>query len=151
MIVALTLLGALLASAATGGEALTGKMAIYDELLGAQWTCTLGTATYFAAYTVAPGNTLHGHLSSKSGTEDAYFGYDAHRKLYWTANADSTGATESQTSADGVTFVGSLNDGTTSSRATNIFTISNAHKWVVRARGSADGHPYDVTASCRRS
>ncbi|HLI96739.1 MAG TPA: hypothetical protein VKT72_11725 [Candidatus Baltobacteraceae bacterium] len=50
MIGALTLLGALLASTATGAQTLTGKMAIYDNLLGARWTCTLGKATYFAAY-----------------------------------------------------------------------------------------------------
>jgi hypothetical protein len=151
MIIALTLLGALLASTTTDGETLTGTMAIYNDLLGARWTCSMGTATYFAAYTVAPGNTLHGHLYSKNGAEDAYFGYDAQRKRYWTGNADSTGATESQRSADGVTFVGILNDGATTSKATNVFTISSAHKWVVRARGSAGGHPYDVTATCLRS
>jgi hypothetical protein len=130
---------------------LTGKMAIFKDLLGARWTCTLGPATYFAAYTVAPGNTLHGHLYSKDSTEDAYFGYDAQRKLYWTDGADSTGATESQASADGLTFAGTLNDGMTTSRATRVFTISSAQKWVVRARGSAGGKPYDVTATCLRN
>lgn len=151
MVVAFTLVGALLASAPAAGQTLTGKMAIYNDLLGAPWTCSMGPATYAAAYTVAPGNTLNGNLYSKDGTEDAYFGYDAQRKVYWTANADSTGATESQTSADGVTFVGTLNDGSTTSNATNVFTISSARKWVVHARGSASGHPYDVTATCLRS
>jgi hypothetical protein len=150
MIIALTLLGALLASTTTGSERLTGKMAIYNDLLGARWTCTLGTATYFAAYTAARGNTLHGHLYSKDQTEDEYFGYDAQRKLYWISSADSTGATESQTSVDGMTFVGTLNDGRTTTRATNIYTIHGAHKWVVHARGSAGGHAYDVTATCLR-
>lgn len=135
MIIALTLVGALLANTATGGETLTGKMAIYTDLLGPRWTCTMG----------------NGHLYSEDGTEDTYFGYDGQRKLYWTDNADSTGATESQKSADGVTFDGTLNDGSTTSKATNIFTISSAHKWAVRARGFAAGHPYDVTATCRRN
>lgn len=151
MIIALTLLGTLLASTAPGGGPLTGKMAIFNDLLGARWTCSMGKATYFATYSAAAGNTLHGHLYSKDSMEDAYLGYDAHRKLYWTANADSTGATESQTSVDGVTFVGTLNDGTATSRATNIFTIDGAHKWIVRARGSAGGHPYDVTVTCLRN
>ncbi|HLI96738.1 MAG TPA: hypothetical protein VKT72_11720 [Candidatus Baltobacteraceae bacterium] len=84
-------------------------------------------------------------------SEDAYFGYDAQRKLYWTDDADSTGATESQTSANGVTFAGTLNVGNTTSEATRVFTISSAHKWIVRARGSASGHPYDVTARCLRN
>jgi hypothetical protein len=146
----IALFGALSASAALGAETLTGKMAIYEDLLGTRWTCSLGTASYFAAFTAAAG-TLHGRLYSKDSTEDAYFGYDAARKLYWTDSADSTGATESQTSADGVTFVGTLNDGSTTSRATRVFTITSAHKWVVRARGSAGGHSYDVTATCLRS
>jgi hypothetical protein len=151
MIIAVSLIGGLLASTATAGETLTGKMAIYDDLLGAPWTCSMGTATYFAAYTVVPGNALHGHLYSKDGTEDAYFGYDAQHNVYWTSNADSTGATEAQRSPDGVTFTGTLNDGTATSNATNVFTITGAHKWVVRARGSAGGHPYDVTATCLRN
>lgn len=144
---ALALAGVVLASTATGGG-LTGKMATYDDLLGSQWTCTIGTARYFAAYTIESGNTLHGHLYSKDSSEDAYYGYDAKRKLYWTASADSTGATESQTSVDGVFFAGTLNDGATTSKATNIFTINGAHRLLVRARGSAGGHPYNVTATC---
>lgn len=151
MLIALTLIGTLLASAAAGPTTLTGKMTIFNNLLGARWTCSLGKATYFAEYAVTAGNTLHGHLYSKDSREDAYFGYDAHRKLYWTASADTTGATESQTSADGMTFVGTLNDGATTSRATNVYTINSAHKWVVRARGSAGGQPYDVTATCLRN
>ncbi len=151
MLVVLSLLGTLLAATATGSEALTGKMAIYNDLLGPRWSCSVGKASYFVAYAVTPGNTLHGQLYSQEGTEDSYFGYDAKRKIYWTANADSTGATESQRSPDGVTFVGTLNDGTTTSKATNAFTIDGPKRWVVRARGTAGGHPYDVTATCLRS
>ena len=150
MMVAVLFLGALLASPATGDAMLTGKMAIYNDLLGARWTCAIGKITYFADYTVAPGNALHGHLSSGDGTEDTYFGYDTKRKVYWSDNADSTGATESQMSADVQTFVGTLNDGRTTSKATNVITITSARKWVIRARGTAGGHPYDVTATCLR-
>jgi hypothetical protein len=150
MIVALSLFGALLASTAAPGETLTGKMAIYNALLGAPWSCSVGPVSYSAAYTVAPGNVLHGELTAKDGTEDTYFGYDAKRSVYWTANADSTGATESQTSADGVTFGGAFNDGTSTSNATNVFTIEGPSKWTVHAQGSAGGHPFDVTATCLR-
>ncbi|MGB8518890.1 MAG: hypothetical protein WCD38_01855 [Candidatus Tumulicola sp.] len=138
-------------AAAVGGETLTGKMAMYRDLLGAPWTCTLGTAKYFAAYSALPANTLHGHLYSKDSSEDAYFGYDAKRKLYWTDSADSNGATESQTSVDGVSFVGTLNNGGATSKSTNVYTIGNVHKWTVRARGSSAGQPYDVLATCVRA
>jgi hypothetical protein len=151
MIIALALIGTLLASTSTGSTALTGKMAVFDDLLGPTWTCTLGTFKYFAAYAAGPGNTLHGHLYSPDSSEDTYFGYDAQRKLYWIDSADTTGATESQTSSDGMTFVGTLNDGGTISKATNTYTISSASKWLVHALGSAGGHPYDVTATCVRS
>ena len=137
-------------STAAAGATVGGKMARYANWLGSPWTCTLGTATYFATYSVAPGNTIHGHFYSKEGSEDAYFGYDAKRKRYWAASADSNGETESQTSADGVTFAGTLNDGHGTSKASNAYTISSARKWVVRARGSADGHAYDVLATCVR-
>ena len=150
MMRSLVLVGVILANIAAGGETVTGKMAIYDDLLGARWTCTLGTVMYFAAYNVEAGNTLHGHLYSKDSSEDVYYGYDPQRKLYWSASADSSGSTESQTSLDGVTFVGMLNDGHSMSKATNIFTIHDAHKWFVRARGNAGGHPYDVSATCLR-
>jgi hypothetical protein len=143
-------LGALLPAPAIGSETLTGRMAVFESLLGAPWTCSAQAATYSAAYTVAPGNTLHGHLYSKDGDEDEYVGFDAQRNVYWVDDADSNGATESQTSADGKTFTGSLSDGGVTSPATNVYTISSTHQWVVRARGSAGGHPYDVTATCLR-
>ena len=147
IVAAFAVIGALPVAA---GETLTGKMAKYHDLLGAPWTCTLGTATYYAAYSIGPGNTLHGHLYSKDSSEDTYYGYDAQRKLYWIDSSDSTGSVMSQTSADGVTFVGTLNDGSATTKATNAYTISSAHKWTVRASGTAGGHPYDVTATCRR-
>ncbi len=137
--------------AVADGEMLTGKMAMYRDLLGAPWTCTLGTSKYVAAYSAMPANTLHGHLYSKDSSEDEYFGYDPKRKLYWTDSADSNGATESQTSLDGVTFVGTLNDGSATSKSTNVYTIGNTHKWTVRARGSSAGQPYDVSATCVRT
>lgn len=77
-IAALLLLSTTPAVAGTG--ALTGKMAMYGDLLGRPWTCTLGSSTYSAAYSVGPSNTLHGHLYSNDSSEDEYLGYDAQRK-----------------------------------------------------------------------
>jgi|SRR5579863_1719751 len=151
MIVAFTLLAALSASPAGASEPLTGKMSIYSTLLGARWTCTLGPTKYFAAYDVGPGNTLHGRLYSKDSSEDTYYGYDAAHRRFWTDIADSSGETMSQTSSDGMTFVGTLNDGSTVTKATNSYTIANGHKLIVRARGTAGGHPYDVTSTCTRT
>jgi hypothetical protein len=145
----LTLLATSQARAET--NALTGKMSMYNVLLAGTWSCSAGGSTYSAMYVVAPGNALHGHLSSQQGSEDAYFGYNAATHRYWTVNDDSNGATEAQTSADGVTYAGTLNDGTTTSKATNVFTIVNPRKWTVHASGTAGGKPYDLIATCVRA
>jgi hypothetical protein len=129
---------------------LVGKMAIYNALLGARWTCTLGTVKYFAAYDVGPGNTLHGRLYGKDESEEEYFGYDAQLKRYWADGADTTGTTEAQTSTDGWTFIGTVNQGGTITKASRVFKITNAHTWSVIARGLAGGKPYEVTATCLR-
>jgi hypothetical protein len=131
-------------------SALTGKMRLYDHLLQGKWSCSGGGGTYVAVYTVAPGNVLHGNLYSAQGSEDTYFGYKDATHRYWTANADSTGATESQTSTDGVTYAGTLFDGKTTSKATNVFTMVNSRRWMVHARGTANGQPYDLIANCIR-
>jgi hypothetical protein len=132
-------------------SALAGKMSMYNYLLNGKWSCSGGGGTYFAAYVVAPGNALHGHLYSAQGSEDAYFGYKDAAHRFWTVNADSTGATESQTSADGVTYTGTLFDGKTTSKATNVFTMVNSRRWTVRARGTEGGRPYDLTVTCLRT
>lgn len=136
--------------AAAGDSLLTGKMAMYNYLLSGSWTCTLGSATYFAKYNVESPNVLHGHLFSKGSSEDAYFGYDDKRAEFWTVNADSTGATESQWSPDGVTFTGTLNAEKVTANATNVITKQSDGKWMVAARGTSEGQPYDVTATCVR-
>lgn len=129
-------------------SALTGKMSLYNYLLRGTWSCSGGGSTYFAAYAVAPGNALHGHLYSAQGSEDTYFGYKDAAHRFWTVNADSTGATESQTSADGVTYIGTLSNGKTTSKATNVLTMVNPRRWTVHARGTAGGQPYDLTVTC---
>jgi hypothetical protein len=130
---------------------LTGKMSLYNYLLQGKWSCSGGGSTYFAVYTVAPGNALHGHLYSAQGSEDTYFGYRDATHRFWTVNVDSTGAIESQTSADGVTYTGTLFDGKTTSKATNQFTMVSSQRWTVHARGTAGGQPYDLIATCVRN
>lgn len=140
-----------IAQADAAPSALAGKMSVYNYLLEGKWSCSGGGGTYFAVYTVAPGNALHGHLYSEQGSEDAYFGYKDATRQFWTANADSTGATESQTSADGITYTGTLFDGSTTSKATNVYTMVNSRRWTVHARGTAGGQPYDLIVTCLRS
>jgi hypothetical protein len=89
-------------------------------------------------------------LYSAQGSEDAYFGYDATAHRYWSVSADSNGATESQTSFDGVTYSGKLNDGKTTSDATNVITVVSPKQWTVHARGTAGGQAYDIVATCER-
>jgi hypothetical protein len=137
--------------ARAGPNVLTGKMSIYNDLLAGKWSCSADGSTYSATYAVVPGNALHGHLYSQHGSEDAYFGYNVGTHRYWTVNDDSSGATEAQTSADGVAYAGTLNDGNTTSKATNVFTIVNPRKWTVHAKGTASGKPFDLTATCVRA
>ncbi len=129
---------------------LAGKMTLFNALLGSRWTCTLGTASYYAQYDVVAGNALHGRLYSADSSADSYLGYDVKRKLYWIDEADSAGGTESQTSSDGSSFHGSYNDGAATTKAANTYTITNTRKWTVRARGTSGGQAYDVTATCVR-
>lgn len=129
---------------------LTGKMSRYNDLLGT-WTCSGPGTTYFAEYSVVPRNGLHGHLYSAQGTADTYFGYKEATQRFWTVSIDSAGATESQTSADGVTYTGTLFDGMTTSPATSEFTLVSSRRWTVRDRGTLDGGPYDLIVTCLRS
>lgn len=130
---------------------LTGKMSLYNYLLKGKWNCSAAGSTYYAAYVVAPGNALHGHQYSGAGSEDAYFGYNKATHQFWTTNVDSTGAIESQTSADGATYTGTLFDGKSTSKATNLFTMVSPREWTVHARGTADEQPYDLVATCQRA
>ena len=130
--------------------ALTAKMSRDNYLLAGKWSCSGGGGTYVADYSVAPGNSLHGHLYSAQGSEDEYLGYNDAAHRYWSASVDSSGAIESQTSADGVTYAGTLFDGKTTSKATNVYTEVSPRRWTVRARGTASGHPYDLVVTCMR-
>ncbi|HEX3370688.1 MAG TPA: hypothetical protein VHS56_14005 [Candidatus Cybelea sp.] len=131
--------------------ALTGKMNLYNYLLKGKWSCKAGTSAYSAEYLLAPGDTLHGHLYSAQGSEDTYFGYNVAAHRYWTVSADSNGATESQTSVDGITYTGKLNDGKTLSNTTNIITMVSSKRWTIHARGAEGGQPYDLIVTCERT
>jgi len=75
--------------------ALTGKMSLYNYLLKGKWSCKAGSSAYSADYALEPGNTLHGHLYSAQGSEDAYFGYSDAAHRFRTVSADSTDPIES--------------------------------------------------------
>ncbi len=130
--------------------ALTGKMSLYNYLLKGKWSCSGGGSTYSAEYAVAPGNALHGHLYSAQGSEDAYFGYKDTTHRFWTVSVDSTGAIESQNSKDGVSYTGTLFDGKTTSKATNVFTMVSSRRWTVQARGTVNGQPFNLIVTCGR-
>lgn len=131
--------------------ALAGKMRSYNYLLTGKWSCRAAGSTYAAEYALGPGNTLHGHLYSAQGSEDAYFGYSDPAHRFWTVSADSNGATESQTSVDGVTYTGKVSDGKATSNATNVITEMSPRRWTMHARGTSGGQPYDLIATCERT
>ncbi len=95
-------------------SALTGQMVSMNYLLGPPWSCSTSVPangsrparTYRStiAFDVVPGNALHDHVSSGAYSEDAYYGYDAKSKTYWTNNASNMGSHGYQTSVDGLSF-----------------------------------------------
>lgn len=121
------------------------------QQLKGKWSCKGGGSFYSAEYVLAPGNKLHGHLYSAQGSEGAYVGYSDAVHRFWTVSADSNDAIESQMSADGVTYTGKVNDGKSTSIATNLITMVNPRRWTVHARGMADGQPYNLIATCEQT
>ena len=138
-------------SSSAAPTVLTGKMSLYNYLLPGRWSCDGGGGTYSAEYVLAPGNMLHGHLSSAQGSEDAYFGYSDAARRFWTVGADPNGATESQTSVDGVTYTGKVNDGKMTSNAKERHCYGEQQA-MDRARAwHGGGQPYDLIVTCERT
>lgn len=84
-------------------------------LLGS-WSCTVNLPAMMGAkastgrstltISASPNMTVHSHVSSPEYVSDSYQGYDMKTKTHWLITADTTGEVASETSKDGVTFMG---------------------------------------------
>ncbi|HEY1656200.1 MAG TPA: hypothetical protein VGF86_13930, partial [Candidatus Tumulicola sp.] len=84
--VLLTCLAAFAPARAAGGP-LTGKMALFNYLIGGTWSCSTkmsamdghagGNGRSTVTFDVVPGNVFHDHVASAHYADDDYFGFDA--------------------------------------------------------------------------
>ncbi len=124
---------------------LTGKMAIFNYLLGAPWTCRLvspdgkpsGDFDVTITFEVVASNVLHSHITSPQWFADSYFGFDAKNKIYYRSEAGSFGGAMRQTSVDGIVFSG------TSIRPSGT-VATERDTFRQEADGSSDGSSTDM-------
>ncbi len=93
--------------------ALTGRMAIYNPLLGAPWTCTHQTGNQppvkdagTVTFVVAPQNVLEIVVSGPGFAARNFIGFDAKSNEYWRTEMGVFGGIMRETSSDGVNFSG---------------------------------------------
>ncbi len=140
--------------AIAAGE-LTGKMSAFGYLLGAAWNCSTsvpamgdmpahtdrGTATF----EVAPGNTVHNHVSTPNYSGDFYFGYTDKMGMYWQVDSDNIGGHAFLTSSDGITYNGTSSMGPLSMQDTVTYAKLAPNKVTVHEvlTGSAPTATFD--------
>ncbi len=109
--------------------ALTGRMAMYNPLLGAPWTCTrqagreppqpqAGTVRFVTA----PRNVLEIVVSGPEFAARSYIGFDASSSQYWRTEMGVFGGIMRETSSDGINFSG-LNLGGPQARGRPTFPV----------------------------
>ncbi|HEY5095481.1 MAG TPA: hypothetical protein VII69_10220 [Candidatus Eremiobacteraceae bacterium] len=96
-------------------SALTGKMATMQFLVGS-WNCNVKigaspgqpatTAHGIVAFSVAPGNTLHNHVTADEYGADTYTGFVEKSKTFWMNTVDVYSNLSGETSSDGKIFTG---------------------------------------------
>jgi hypothetical protein len=114
--------------------ALTGKMAPLLYLLSAPWRCTTNVPAMggqpahvdkgTAAFQVAPGNVVHGHVMTPNYWGDYYYGYSTQTNVYWQVSADNMGGHAFLTSNDGKTYTGTSSMGAASMQDTIAYSRS---------------------------
>ena len=145
----------------TRSQVLTGKMTVFNYLLGRPWACrpkpdstTLQTAPPELALTVTfdvvSSNVLHLHATSSQSFSDSYFGFDSKNNIYYRSEAGSYGGAMRETSKDGENFTG-----TSITPAGMIATVRDAFKGDVASRTvvsvvSFNGNDQTLTLVCTR-
>jgi hypothetical protein len=100
---------------ANAATSLTGKMVTMQFLVGS-WNCNVKigaspgqpatTAHGIVAFSVAPGNTLHNHVTADEYGADTYTGFVEKSKSFWMNTVDVYGNLSDETSTDGKIFTG---------------------------------------------
>jgi hypothetical protein len=105
-------LAATSASTVNAANSLTGKMSMYNYLVGT-WACeatgagaekqTSPALHVLEIYSVAEGNTLHLHFAARGNEADGFIG---HRGAFWYSSVDNQGGHQFGLSDDGATYRG---------------------------------------------
>lgn len=142
------------------GDALTGNMARFSDLLGAAWNCTTnvpamggqpavtdqGTATF----EVMPGNTVRNHVATPTYSGDAYFGYSDRMSNYWQVSADNMAVHAFLTSADGKVFTGTSSIGRLTMQDTVTYTKVSPTKVTVHEVLTGEAPTLTFDSVCTR-
>jgi hypothetical protein len=144
----------------TQTPALTGDMSGFNYLLGLPWGCktmlpAIGdqparTDLLTVAFDVAPGNTIHDHVSGEYFMGDDYFGYSHDTNNYWSTSANSGGFHGVMTSTDGKTFTGTSWQGSITMSVTNTYTRAGDNVVTMRQVISQGGKDITINSTCTR-
>ncbi|HLY01703.1 MAG TPA: hypothetical protein VKR56_04315 [Candidatus Cybelea sp.] len=139
---------------------LTGKMAPFNYLLGAPWSCTsqvpamhdmpAHTDQLTVTFEIAPRNIIHDHVSGTDYMGDQYFGYSSRMSNYWTTSADNEASHGIATSTDGRTFTGTVHMGMMAMDVTTTYGKSGANSISMTQLLSGGGQSITVSSSCTR-
>ena len=152
----------------TRSQVLTGKMTVFNYLLGRPWACrpkpdstTLQPAPDLAltvtpdlaltvTFDVVSTNVLHLHATSSQSFSDSYFGFDSKNNVYYRSEAGSYGGAMRETSRDGENFTGtSITSAGMIATARDTFKGDGASRTVVSVV-SFNGNDQTLILVCTR-
>lgn len=141
-------------------DALTGKMAMFNYLLGGAWTCSTkvpamnGRRSHLDASTiqfdVAPMNVLHDHVSASDYAGDDYFAFDPKSNMYWNGSLGSTGNHGYASSTNGNVYSGLSWSGKNPENVTTRYTKVNANLVKTHVTTVNGGREDTIDSVCSR-
>lgn len=139
---------------------LTGKMAPFNYVFGAPFNCTANvpamgaqpahTENTTATFDVVPNNVMHVHIAGSEFVGDQYFGYSTQGNTYWSTIAGSDGSAGTETSTDGKTYRGSMNMGTMTGTAQDVYSRTDNNHVAIHSTAAIGGQTAATTINCSR-
>ena len=136
--------------AQTSTQTLSGKMAAYNYLLGAPWTCVSPRSTSTVTFDAVDPATMHVHVAAPPYVADSYYGYASQSNFYWGTTADSMGMVSSERSADGNTYSGTATVAGASAPVQHVYAkVSDKHS-TTRSTIMVNGKQQVLDTDCTR-
>lgn len=146
------------ASPAQAAGELTGKMAMYNYLVGS-WNCSDKSTVMGKTYTgpstvtveVVPNNAFHDHVSAANYSGDDYFGYDDQGGTFWNSSAGNWGDRSWASSKDGVTYTGtSWRGASPGMNSVSVYTKAGDGKFTLHSVTTGGGHTITSDIDCTK-